>query len=513
MNAIRRAAVVVVLWMTSLHLSIAQIETPQADVSTGPAQDAVGIRIMHASVDGNVIRLHVAPVDSDGRVPSTSIIGTWSASITRRDSGVGTVVDATVLPRGRDRAQSGTTVLCIDNAAAAGGLARKAVAAVRDLGFGLLDNDSIAVLAYDHTLSQLAPLGSGMSLPTVITDAPEPSGLTAMYSALGAAIDIAKASPSADRDVIVMVASDDNASINDDLTSIVRRAREAGVRISTIRIGTSTLGFVHRYLAGATGGMSAALHADSLSAATSLMRYIVMARRNFMDVSLPLPAEFADAPDLDVAITVASGGTSASDTMRIPLRTRQYRQQRLIVSAYADAADTSIGNFRGQLALLAESMADDTTSVIEVIGHVGKGTKDAGTRAMRRANSVANALIAMGAAADRITVRSDGDSRALYPFELMPWQQRMNNRVEVRRRTADPYPYDVVVAKVRTESQADEQIAVWEGRGYKAYYDVSTADGEPLYRVMLWGYTSKADAEAAAAVVRSEHNAPAAYVD
>lgn len=513
MSIVCRAALVVALWATSWQLSIAQIESPQPDVSTGPAQDAVGIRIMHASVDGGSIRLHVAPVDGDGRVPSTSIIGTWSVSVLRRDSAIGTTAEATVLPRGRDRAEPGMAIVCIDNSAAASGLARKAVTAIRDLGYGLLDNDSIAVLAYDHGLSQLAPPGQGTVLPSAISTAPESIGLSAMHSAMLAAIDMAKASTAGDRDVIVVAATDDNASITDDMATVVRRAREAGVRISTIRIGTSTLGYIHRYLAGATGGLSAQLHADSLSAAASLIRYIMMARRNYMEVSIPLPDGYGNAPDLDIAVTVVSGGISMSDTVQLPLQPRQYRQQRLIVSTYADVADTAFGPFKGQLALLAESMTDDTMSVIELTGHVGKGTKDAERRAMRRANAVANALIAMGAQADRITVRSNGDSRQLYSFELMPWQQRMNNRVEVRRRAADPYPFDVVVAKVRTESQADEQITVWEGRGFKAYYDVSTADGEPLYRVMLWGYASKADAEAAAAIVRTEHNAPAAYVD
>jgi len=38
-------------------------------------------------------------------------------------------------------------------------------------------------------------------------------------------------------------------------------------------------------------------------------------------------------------------------------------------------------------------------------------------------------------------------------------------------------------------------------------------EGEPLYRVLLWGYASKADAEAAAEVVRTQHDVPTAYVD
>jgi hypothetical protein len=95
----------------------------------------------------------------------------------------------------------------------------------------------------------------------------------------------------------------------------------------------------------------------------------------------------------------------------------------------------------------------------------------------------------------------------------MPWQRRLNNRVELRRYKTEPFPYDVVVAMVRTETQADELATTWEGRGFKADVDASVVEGEPLYRVLLWGYASKADAEAAAEVVRTQHDVPTAYVD
>jgi hypothetical protein len=49
--------------------------------------------------------------------------------------------------------------------------------------------------------------------------------------------------------------------------------------------------------------------------------------------------------------------------------------------------------------------------------------------------------------------------------------------------------------------------------GFNAYFDSMIANGEPAYRVLLWGYTTRSEAEAAAAIIRTEHKISSAYVD
>ena len=509
-NALRGGLLAATLTVALANAS-SQIDATQ--IATGPSIDAAGIRIMHAELQDSSIRLHVAAVDRDGRVPSTSIIGTWTASVTCRDSITGVSTDVAPLPRGRDAAQYGVTYVCVDHSAASNALAKRVVDGFRLLGFGMTDRDSVSVIAVDHSWLQLSPLVSGSALPMAITDPGPSTGLTALYAGLMSAIESASSADATDRDVVLVTATDDNASIQHDLADVVTRARERNVRISTIRVGQSNLGYVFRYLAGATGGRAMQVQSDSAHVVAQLVRQIVMARRNYVDLTIPVPASYAQAPDLDISVSVTVPGMTLTDTVRLPLRPRQYKRQRTILAGFSDAADTSLSAYRAQLALLGESLSDDSTSVIDIIGHIEKSSLDATNRGRRRAQRVADAIIAQGISAERITVRSEGDSKPLYAFELMPWQRRMNNRVELRRYTADPYPYDVVVAMVRTEAQAEELLTTWEGRGFKAYFDASVVEGEPLYRVMLWGYASKADAEAAAEVVRTQHDAPTAYVD
>lgn len=509
-NALRGGLLAATLTVALANAS-SQVDSTQ--IATGPSIDAVGIRIMHAELQDSTVRLHVAAVDGDGRVPSTSIIGAWTASVTCRDSVTGLTTDVAPLPRGRDATQYGVTYVCVDHSAASNALAKRVVDGIRVLGFGMTDRDSISVIAFDHAWLQLSPLVSGSALPMAITDPGPSTGLTGLYATLMSAIESASAGNATDRDVVLVSATDDNASIQHDLSDVVQRARERNVRISTIRVGQSNLGYVFRYLAGATGGRAMQVQSDSAHLVAQLLRQIVMARRNYVDCTVPIPASYTQAPDLDISIAVTVPGITLSDTIRLPLRPRQYKRQRTILATFTDGADTSLSAYRAQLALLGESLSDDSTSVIDLIGHLEKSSLDAAQRGRRRAQRVADALIGQGISAERITVRSEGDTKPLYAFELMPWQRRLNNRVELRRYASDPYPYDVVVAMVRTEAQAEELITTWEGRGFKAYFDASVVEGEPLYRVMLWGYATKLDAETAAEVVRTQHDVPTAYVD
>lgn len=506
-------------WLPALLFAVAvgpicaMQDTSQPVISTGPATDALAMRIMHARLDGTTLHVHVAAVGQDGRVPSTSLVGSWTTTVRCRDSVTGIAAAALPLPRDLERSVSTHTVVCLDNSVGSNSTAERVVAAMRLFGYGFTDADSVAVLAYDHGMAELAPFVSGTVLPTSMFDAPASNGLAAMYSAMHAGITSLQQSASAVRDLVVVSATDDNASVHHDLTSVVQHARAAGVRVSVIRVGTASLGYVGRYLAGATGGIATTIHRDSALTAAALARHIVMARRNYMDIAIEIPASYADVPDLDVVVHCMVGGTVLADSVRIPLRPRTYPQQRLIAATFADASDTALTSFTSLLALLAEQAQDDTATTLELIGHVDNAAPQAGKLALRRARHVAAALQRMGVPADRLRIRDEGSSRPLYAFELLPWHRRMNNRVEVRRRTEEAYPYDVVVAKVRTERQAEEQVARWEERGFTAYYDSMVANNEPLYRVLLWGYATRAQAEDAAAIVRSKHNVPTAYVD
>jgi len=488
-------------------------DTSRIEISTGPSTDASAIRVMHASVDSTVLRLHVAAVGQDGRVPSSSLVGSWTVAVRCRDSVTGIVATPEPLPRGLERATSSATVLCLDNSAASNGTAERVVGAMRLFGYGLTDADTIAVLAYDHAITELTPFVSGSALPTSLFDAPAQQGLSAMYTAAVTGIAMLETMATPTRDLIVVSATDDNASITHDLASVVQRAREAGVRVSVIRVGQSSLGYVGRYLAGATGGMYAHVHKDSAVAAATMARHIVMARRNYVDIAIDVPTAYTQAPDLDIAIEVLAGMSIASDSIRLPLRPRQYPQQRILVATFSNATDTALQSFQNQLAMAAESLADDSSATLELIGHVDVEASRAMQQSTQRATLVADAMVRLGAPADRIRVRGEGAARPLYAFELLPWHRRLNNRVELRRRTDDAYPYDVVVAKVRTEQQAQEAISLWQERGFNAYFDSMIANGEPAYRVLLWGYTTRSEAEAAAAIIRTEHKISSAYVD
>jgi hypothetical protein len=506
-----RRALLALLAASAMVSASAQDDT-RTSVATGPEIQPRGLRIMHAAFDGADLRLEVALVDTDERPVAGRTSGIWTAAVTCRDSASGVRRTIEPVDRGGTPADRGVSaVICLDHSAAAGGLAANVASALRALGPGLADRDSVGVIAYDHDLLELLPVAPAASLRTLSDTAlPAPIGLSGTYSAMMAGLGALRDQGSSDLDLIVVTATDDNASIPYDVASVVRRAREGGVRINVIRLGTSSMGYVARYMAGATGGRAVQVPADGVVEAANSIRQILMARRQHVVVRIPVPASYRSCSDLNIGLSLATPSGVFSDSMRLPNRERNYRPLHTIVATFANGTDTTLGTFRSQIAMLAEMMSEDTTLRIDLVGHVDRSFKGNAIRqGASRARRVADALIRAGIASQRIQVRSEGTSRPLYYFELLPWQQRMNGRVDVRRLTGDELPFTIVVDQVATEEHAATLVDAWETRGYQAYFDPIVTSGQPAYRIVLWGYATADQAKQVARTVRSTYKTKA----
>lgn len=501
-----------IAFLLLLGSAVAQDDTSHSSVATGPDVVPVGMRIMHAEQVGADVLLHVALLDSLNRPISGRTNGIWTAAATCRDSTSG--VRATVEPGpfgGTPSDRGVAAVVVIDNSAVANGLAARVTAALRALGPGWTERDSVGVLAFDHDLVELSPIAPAPQLATLSDSAlPAPFGLSGVYNALMAGLGGLRDQGAEDLDLVLIAASDDNASLAYDAAAVVRRAREGKVRITTVRLGTTSMGYVYRYMAAATGGCFVQLSADASSDAAAIVRQVVMARRAYTTIRIPDAAAGASCAERRIGLSLALRSAVLSDSTRIVSRERSYRPLHTIVTAHANGADTAITPYRSQIAMLAEIMAEDTTMRIELVGHVDKAYKgNAIKQGSARARRVAQALLELGIASERIQVRSEGASRPLYYFEMLPWQQRMNDRVEMRRLGTDELPYTIVVDQVATEEHAARLVETWETRGYQAYFDPIISKGAPAYRIVLWGYATRAQAQSVARTVRSSYKTTA----
>lgn len=463
------------------------------------------VRILGTQRGGDTLRVRLVVMDSLGNLLQAASMNLAVSADIRCADVAPTRIRATTM---RDLRQGayGTTVILCDNSLLSSGTSREALRSLRDILPTLPERDSVGVVVFDHDVLEVSPLAS----PTVAAEAcvpeavPEPDGLCASFAATltGLAMTAEHDGP---RTVVLVVASDDNASFATTTEQIVRRARELNAVVHVLRIGTQSRAFPYRYIASATGGRLTTLATENVAQVGTVIRELVYGASAYLDVQLPMAditsttcgasAWLAcNVEDLSVATPVRT------DSISLQLVEQAYRTSPAIVATFADTTEVGLQNFYPLLASMAEELMSDSTLRVELIGHVSDDvSSNADIRARERAGYVRDFLKAYGVRNEQLSVRSDGSRRPLYYFQLDGTQRLMNNRVEARLLTPDAFPYTITVDQVETEAMAYDEVRRWEQRNFKAYFELVVANHTPVYRVKLWGYGTLDEARKGAA--------------
>ena len=451
------------------------------------------VRVVGTSRDGDNLHARLVVLDSLGNLlPAATMNLAFTADVRCANAATARIA-ATDLADVRQGARGTTVVLC-DNSLLSGSISRDVVRSLRDVLPSIPDRDSVAVVLFDHDVLELAPL----SPPSIVAEACVPEAVPVPRTLrTGLAMTADHDGP---RTVILMVASDDNASFSTTTEQIVRRAQELDATIHVIRVGMQNRAFPFRYVASATGGRLTTLQAEQIGDVGAVIRELIYSSTSYVDVRFPLPADLSttcgestwlmcNVEDLTQTTPVRS------DSISVSLEEQNYRTSPAIVATFADTTEVGLQNFYPLLASMAEDLMSDSTLRIELIGHVSDDiTSNADVRARERAGYVRDFLNAYGVRKSQINVRSDGSRRPLYYFQNDGTQRLMNNRVEARMLTVDPYPYTITVDQVATEEMAYEEVRRWEQRNFKAYFEMVIVNRDPVYRVKLWGYATMDDA-------------------
>jgi len=390
-----------------------------------------------------------------------------------------------------------SAVLCIDNSAASNGMAKNVVRGLQGALSGTVGADSVSVTLFDHDILEIVPMTStSLAAQQCSPDSvPEASGLSAVNASAYAGLSVLHDRVLSYRTIIIVTASDDNASLAYSSADVVQRARTMGATINVIRVGSTATGYVYRYMTGTTGGRFYQVPVEQVADIGPIVREILYSRKQRFRFTVPMPSSDGDCADVTVAATYSLDGNEVADSVRLPLRDRQYRSSYTAVAAFKDSTETGLQSYAPVLVTLGEQLMDNSSMKVELVGNVSSEySGDAYKRGYERANAVATYLTKYGVDPTQVSVRSEGSSKPLYYLQLEEWQRTLNNRVEVRSLEADLEPYTVIVEQVISEELAAKSADLWESRGYKAYFEPVIVNRSPVYRVKLWGYATKDEA-------------------
>jgi|GEM_PF-436569 len=391
-----------------------------------------------------------------------------------------------------------SAVICIDNSAASNGMAKNVVKGLQGALSGTVGTDSVAITVYDHDMLEIVPMSSTSQAAQQCSpdSVPASSGLSAVNASAYAGLSVLHDRILSYRTIIIVASSDDNASLAYSSADVVQRARTMGATINVIRVGSTATGYVYRYMAGATGGRFYQLPVDRVADVGPIVREILYARKQRFRFTVPMPSSDGDCADVTVTATYALDGTEYADSVRLPLRDRQYRSAYTAVAAFKDSTDAGLQSYAPTLVTLGEQLMDNTSMKVELVGNVStEYSGDAYKRGLERARAVSSYLTTYGVDPAQVSVRSEGSAKPLYYLQLEEWQRALNNRVEVRSLSADLEPFTVIVEQVISEELASKSVDLWESRGFKAFFEPVVVQRAPVYRVKLWGYSTSVQAE------------------
>ena len=512
------ASILIVLW----SMTFTSEAWAQEDVSTGPdallrsdvkspymrgvtsdaRTRASTLRLISArgQSDGSLL-LRALLLDSEGNeLRWKSTTGTFSADVGCRSVAPVRALASKVEERlwTANTPSTSAVVLC-DNSMMSGTMARAVIRSLRNVLPNVSGRDSIGVVLFDHDLLEICPLSplafaSDKCDPNSI---PAADGLSAVYSACMSGLAMLTDQKHG-RVLIVVTSSDDNASVSVSTADIVRRATELQATIYVVRVGQSSRAYPYRYLSAATGGRLYSIPEEESENVGSIVREIMYASKHALEITIPADISAASCDDVWLKVRFEADTMSPflHDSLLLPIKERAYRTSPAVVATFSDTNEVGLQSFYPILASVAEQMLSDSSLRVELIGNVSGDVKgNADDRALERAQFVQGFLAAYGVNKKHVILRSDGSRRPLYFMQLDGAQRLLNNRVEARFLIADDEPYTITIDQVASEEQAGKVADVWEQRGFKAYFEPVVEDRSPVYRIKLWGYRSKAEAQ------------------
>jgi len=320
-----------------------------------------------------------------------------------------------------------------------------------------------------------------------------PSGTAAPLHILQAALEYCRQAPSVRlRALVLLTEASDQASFLVSAEEVIESARQLALPICVLQSGMMGERALWKALACRTGGIyvwNAVAAPDILAWQLS---WLVRGLQVHYRLRFPAPPPCGV---LQLVFSSAQLGVffryQVEDSLpgQVPL----FR-----TLCFFEPGDTAIGpETEPLLEDLAQWLRAHPQEVVELLGHSGQSEKAAEALALQRVQALRRRLLRLGVASRQLRVRSEGNRRPLSYFENSPHQQRSNCRVELRWLRPELLPYELLAGTAATEAQALRMVELWEARGYAAYYEPIVHNGEPAFRIKLWGFATAADAERA----------------
>lgn len=380
---------------------------------------------------------------------------------------------------------------------------------LKEFTSSLYSEENIALSYFNHNFKSVIELQAAEKAFLAMNsfNLPPPVGLNALYkSAYNSLLLLGNSYERSKNLCIIFTHSADNSSILYKLKDVALLARDYHTPVYIIGIGNALETFDLRYLAQASGGRFYGVSEEDLQIIPDILKEIVVAQKTYYSIPVSISqVETCSDGSSELKVTFLTDTVSEKiNLMRYPKD--QYSKYQAI-SAYG-YRDTIIDeSFLENIVALNQSLIDNPGFAVMLIGHSSiEGNSDYNDKiALKRAQMIRRKLLELGASPNQILVKSEGSNLPVYFLQSTGWQQYFNRRVEVRWLDPALMPFEIVAGQAESEEQALLSVETWEARGYKSYFQRYLKNNFPIYRIKLWGYKTKEEAEKAITKLNKEY--------
>lgn len=296
------------------------------------------------------------------------------------------------------------------------------------------------------------------------------------------------------KNIIINIAfSGDNSSIFVDAKDVASLAKSKNFKIYNIISGSAANTHSFLYMSNFTGGRLYFCENDNCNELTDIINEIILSQVYNHKVTF---SELVK-DSLTFTISYFDGEFEHSDNFKLySIPEEQYSDYQIIALFNHKSIEVN-ELYLKNINLLADVAKQNPKYILELIGYAEIEGKEEQTKilAYNRAKRIYEILVELGVSPAQIRIVSEGSSKPIYYLATKPWQKLYNRRVEIRWIHPDDLPFEIITSSHPSETAAQSTVNIWKSRGYKAYYERYLKNNSPYYRVKLWGYASKEEAQ------------------
>lgn len=366
-------------------------------------------------------------------------------------------------------------------------------------------NDMFSLVYFNQNSSELLPVseksGTAANFDNVLL--PEPSGFNSLYRSSVKLLSDMNEDSNPVSALVLITSFADNSSILYDASDLSELAREYGVPVYIVAVGNSYNSYELKYVTDFTGGRLYEIDNDEIQYIKNILLEIIFSQKSYYESRFSVKNSDLNCADGEFELNMSDKGISVSDFIRFVSDTQMQYSDYQAVAGFAFKTSALDTNYYPVMNLLSQAINLNTEKgyVVELVGHTGiEGNDEFCNRlSLERAQEVREYLIKNNVDPKYIRIRAEGNNLPVFYLEENQWQAEFNRRVEVRWLRPEQLPYEIIAQEAVSEETALSFVTDWENKGYRAYYERSLRNREPVYIVNIWGWKSEEEAVKTAA--------------